>query len=465
MVALFVAGNGRVDPARMSLLLAFGTAFVVFGQGAAMPVLPEFTLGLGASTVGVAWAVALFPIGRLLVNVPVGTYYSKLPPRGVLLVGALTTAVGVIGCGFAPGFWSLLGFRAVGGIGSGIYMTAAILTVLEVAPVGDRGRYIGTNQTGLVSSLTIAPAVGGFFGEWFGNRASFVLVGIISLVGALYVLLKIPPYRTLADQVTDEASTPSDDVEGDAGATPKILSNPETLEPASAGDPADSASMGRDSGGSDRADGPDHADSAEKGKSAAKSLLQPEFLMACAVGFMIFGTRIGSRATLLPLIGTVEFGMSVGDLGVLFSAMSVLSLVVLQGSTRITDRVGKVRMIVPAMVVAASGLVALAYANSVPMLWIGGLIVTVGLSAAGPAPAAWAADVTPPERHGVAMSWFRTLNDVGSLVGPVALAALAAAVTFGAAFVVNAGILVVLAVATWRFRVGKPPIGVKAPTA
>lgn len=458
-VASSVGGDGRVNPARMSLLLAFGTAFVVFGQGAAMPVLPEFTLGLGASTVGVAWAVALFPVGRLLVNVPIGTYYSKLPPRGVLLVGALTTAIGVIGCGFAPGFWSLLGFRAVGGIGSGIYMTAAILTVLEVAPAGDRGRYIGTNQTGLVSSLTIAPAVGGFFGEWFGNRASFILVGIVSLVGALYVLLKIPPYRTLADHATDEAGEHSDGIDADAGATPKILNNPETPETAGAPGSDGLAPSGRDSGGSDRAGG-----SGEK-KSAAETLLQPEFLMACAVGFMIFGTRIGSRATLLPLIGTVEFGMSVGDLGVLFSAMSVLSLIVLQASTRITDRVGKVRMIVPAMAVAAGGLVALAYATSVPMLWIGGLIVTVGLSAAGPAPAAWAADVTPPERHGVAMSWFRTLNDVGSLVGPVALAALAAAVTFGVAFVANAGIMVVLAITTWRFRVGKPPIGVKAPAA
>lgn len=401
-----------------------------------MPVLPEFTLGLGASAIGVAWAVSLFPIGRVIVNVPVGTYYDRLPPRAVLLVGALTTAVGVIGCGFVTTFEMLLVFRALGGIGSGIYMTAAILTVLEVAPAGDRGRYIGTNQTGLVSSLTIAPAVGGALGDWFGNRASFIVVGIISFVGALYVLLKVPPYRDLspADRnddtvdATDNATTTIDE------AAPPAVDEPQPPSPS-------------------------HDDPVRL--TTRQVLLRPEFLMACAVGFMVFGTRLGSRQTLLPLIGTVRFEMSVGELGVLFSAMAVLSLAVLQGSTRITDRVGKVRMIVPSMAVAAAGLIVLAFADSRAALWVGGLIVTVGLSAAGPAPAAWAADATPPDRHGVAMSWFRTLNDVGSLVGPVALAAIASALTFGIAFVVNASILVALAVATWRFRAGKPPIGVK----
>lgn len=428
--------SARIDPARISLLLAFGTGFVVFGQGAAMPVLPEFTLGMGASTLGVAWAVALFPIGRLVVNVPIGTYYARLPPRAVLMTGALTTAVGVIGSGFAPTFWSLLVFRAVGGVGSGIYMTAAILTVLEVAPAGDRGRYIGTNQTGLVSSLTVAPAVGGFLGDWFSIRTSFIVVGIISFVGALYVLLRIPAYRDVVADVTDDALDDAlavdaehadHDTEGVAAHAPRGQSS-----------------------------------SPQPRLTNGKILTAPEFLMACAVGFMVFGTRLGSRQTLLPLIGAVRFDMSVGELGVLFSVMAVLSLAVLQGSTRITDRVGKVRMIIPAMTVAAGGLIVLAYAETTTMLWIGGLVVTVGLSAAGPAPAAWAADATPPDRHGVAMSWFRTLNDVGSLAGPVVLAAIAAAVTFGAAFLVNAAILIVLAVATWRFRAGKPPIGVKA---
>lgn len=429
--------TGRVDPARISLLLAFGTGFVVFGQGAAMPVLPEFTLDLGANTLGVAWAVALFPIGRLAVNVPIGTYYSRLPPRAVLLTGALTTAVGVIGCGFAHSFWSLLVFRAVGGIGSGIYMTAAILTVLEVAPVADRGRYIGTNQTGLVSSLTIAPAVGGLLGDGFGNRASFIIVGIISFLGALYVLLRIPAYR---DAVADDAVAPAEQPVGEAdGDGDKLLARtaPAAREPRPASEPR---------------------------ASNWQVLKTPEFLMACAVGFMVFGTRLGSRQTLLPLIGTVRFEMTVGELGVLFSVMAVLSLAVLQGSTRVTDRVGKVRMIIPAMMIAAIGLVVLAYADTVTRLWVGGLIVTVGLSAAGPAPAAWAADATPPDRHGVAMSWFRTLNDVGSLVGPVVLAAIAAAVTFGLAFIVNAVVLVAIAIATWRFRAGKPPIGVKTST-
>lgn len=292
-------------------------------------------------------------------------------------------------------------FRALAGVGSGIYLTSAQLTTLGVAAPDRRSRFLGANQTGLIASVSVGPAVGGLLGEAFGLRSALVIVGIVSAIGGSAVLVRLPLRRRA---------------------------------------PVAAATVAAE-------DGNDSADQ--------RGVLRAPFLMACSVGFVVFGTRLGSRQTLLPLIASIRFAIPVGALGLLFSAMSLVSLAVLTWASRVGDRFGRVRMIAPALLVAAVGLIVLGWAGSPAWLWVGGSILAAGLATAGPAPAAWAADSTPPRQHGVAMSSFRT--DIGSLAGPVLLASLAAATTFSAALGVNALLLAVVAVLV--FLVGRRSSG------
>ena len=57
----------------------------------------------------------------------------------------------------------------------------------------------------------------------------------------------------------------------------------------------------------------------------------------------------------------------------------------------------------------------------------------------GPAPAAYATEVSPKRGRAVALSAYRTFGDVGLLVGPVALGALADCVGVGPALAANGG--------------------------
>lgn len=59
----------------------------------------------------------------------------------------------------------------------------------------------------------------------------------------------------------------------------------------------------------------------------------------------------------------------------------------------------------------------------------------------GPAPAAYAADVTPAAIRGTALSVYRTCGDVGLLTGPVLLGALADQTSVGTALAVNGAVL------------------------
>src|SRR5690606_4385201 len=77
--------------------------------------------------------------------------------------------------------------------------------------------------------------------------------------------------------------------------------------------------------------------------------------------------------------------------------------------------------------------------------WIGAAVMSAGMSLASPTPMAWAADATPTSRHGVTLSVARTAGDVGSFVGPFALAGVAIAATLGAALFTNGVALLLLA--------------------
>jgi len=72
------------------------------------------------------------------------------------------------------------------------------------------------------------------------------------------------------------------------------------------------------------------------------------------------------------------------------------------------------------------------------------LLLAVGTSIMGPAPAAYAANVAPDEVRGLAMGLYRSAGDLGFVLGPVVLGAIADATTLGGALAVNA--VIVLAV-------------------
>lgn len=418
----------RPPGGRLSILLGFGTAAVTLGQGSATPVLPEYTLGFGVSAIGLAAAVAVFALGRMIITIPTGVVAHRFPPRVVLTLGCAVTALGVIGCGLAPTFSTLLAFRALGGIGSGIYLTSAVLTIVAHSPVRRRATRIGFNQSALVAAVTVGPALGGILGETTGLRASFVIVGAIAAVGAV-VTWTGWNWAARSEPDHDRSPDPVEAGEGSEGGEPR--------EGGTRPDDATAADREQATATDGKPDQP--------GASGLERIMWPAFITACAVNFAIFATRHGARQTILPLIAVEQFSLSVGSMGALFTMMSIVSLVVLPAASWAGDRFGRIPTIVPGLVATAGGLAVAAFAGSLPGLWIGAAVMSAGMSMASPTPMAWAADASPAPRHGVTLAVARTAGDVGSFIGPLALAAVAIAATLGVSLLTNGLALLVLA--------------------
>jgi DHA1 family multidrug resistance protein-like MFS transporter len=145
-----------------------------------------------------------------------------------------------------------------------------------------------------------------------------------------------------------------------------------------------------------------------------------------------------------PLLAAAEFGYGAREIGLLFMVMALINLIGLGPAATLSDRVGRKVAIVPSGLITAVALALIAW-TGVPAVFLGSaLLLAVGTSIMGPAPAAYAADVAPAEVRGFAMGLYRSAGDLGFVVGPVLLGAIADATTLGGALVANAALILVV---------------------
>lgn len=170
-----------------------------------------------------------------------------------------------------------------------------------------------------------------------------------------------------------------------------------------------------------------------------------DFAALSFVTMMIFFTRSAGRQTIVPLLADARLGMSPAVLGGIFTASSVINLLLITPAAFAADRFGRKAVIVPGGALLSAGLLIYAGAGTYSAFLIATAVLALGQGIDGPAPAAYAADIAPEEARGLAMGLYRTSGDFGFVVGPPLLGLIADHNSFGWALGVNA-VLVALSV-------------------
>lgn len=177
-----------------------------------------------------------------------------------------------------------------------------------------------------------------------------------------------------------------------------------------------------------------------------RSLLTAPFIAIAFVSFAQFLTRGTSPQALIPLAGAETFSMDVDTIGLLLGAMALMSLLLLPPASTAADRWGRARVIVPSLWIVAASLAIIGSATTAALFVVGSLVFGFGNAVSGPAPAAYAAEVSSTQSRGLAMGAFRTAGDLGLLIGPPVLGAVADSNGYHWAFWVNSGIVAAAAV-------------------
>ena len=121
------ARRERIDP--VLLVVFFAVATTQMASGVVVPVLPAYAEEFGAGATELGLVVAMFGIGRLVVNVPAGVLSQRVDPRK-LLVGAVLGVVALqVATGFAPNLTALLACRLVLGLAGGTAITCGMVLV------------------------------------------------------------------------------------------------------------------------------------------------------------------------------------------------------------------------------------------------------------------------------------------------------------------------------------------------
>jgi MFS family permease len=263
-----------------------------------------------------------------------------------------------------------------------MYMTGAQVYLIDISTPQTRARVIAANQGALLFGVSIGPALGGLLAEGFGFRVPFFVVAVASALTAVYAFMRLPETHHGANAPARPAPT-------------------------------------------------EH--------SAWRQLVfSRDFVSVAAVTAAVFLTRAGSRMTLMPLLAAAQFGYSAGALGVLFTVMALVNLAGLGPAATIADRFGRKWTIVPSGAIVAAALLGLALSSAEGGFLAAAALLAVGTAVIGPAPAAYVADITPPNIRGLAMGLYRSAGDVGFVLGPFLLGALADATSIPWALAVNA---------------------------
>ena len=376
-------------------MICGSTVLVMAGQGVVGPVLPIYADNFGVSTAVVGLTFTAFGLARLVLNIPAGIWADRAGRRVLLVGGPLLTALGMVGSGLAPSIWVLLAWRLVAGAGSALYMTGAQIYLIDIAGDHQRARYIATNQGALLLGVSVGPAVGGLLADSYGLRTPFLVVGAGALLTALYGYLRLPETGT--------------------------RTRPE--------------------------DRPDPTQRALDRAARRSFIRSPQFVAVGLTSFSIFAVRTGFRQTLVPLEAVERFGFTTGGVGLLFTGLGFLGLILIGPAGWAADRFGRKPVIVPNGYLAAVGVLITALAPD-PLWFVAGLVVTaLGTGVSGPAPAAFVADIAPPTMRGSAMGVYRTWGDLGVVLSPVLSGALADATSIPVAMAANA--VVVALASTW----------------
>ena len=370
---------------RQVWIIAIGVGFVMAGLTLVAPILPLYALEFGVSYTAAGALITGFAVARLLFSVIGGVAGDRWGARKVTVFGTTLLAISSVTAALAPNYGVLLASRFIEGIGSAIFATTAFQYLLQVTPKERLGRATAAFQTGLLVGVAIGPFVGGFLAELGDFRTPFwayaVLAGFVAVL-AWFFIEDLPSRGTSARQVF----------------------------------------------------------------AAAGQLMRSRaYLALMLVGFSMMFMRGGARVTLLPLYAEQSLGFGAGDIGILLSVSALTNLLIVNPAGRFVDRVGRKPVAMIGLTTAAIATAGYGLFESFTGLLVVSMVFGVTSGMASIAPPTMVGDLAPEGAEGSAVGVYRMSGDLGFVIGPLVLGAIADTGAFTAGFFVTGAVMLVAA--------------------
>jgi DHA1 family multidrug resistance protein-like MFS transporter len=360
-------------------------------QMARSPVLPTFAADLGAAPEFIGVIVAASTVTGIFFKLPSGALSDVLGRKRVMVLGALFFAVPPFFYPFVQEPWSLLALRFVHGFATAIFSPVAAAYVASLGETG-RGARFGWFASANDIGATAGPMAGGFVLYFtMSYSLTFLLVGALGVV-ALLLVIRLPDL----DRPMPEART-----------------------------------FGM------RA--------AEFRLGLAEVLRTPPIFIAGgieAVMYIGYGAFLG----FLPIYAR-NVGLNYAEIAIVLGAQLSFAMVAKPISGTLSDRIGRIPVIVIGLLLCAAALPLVFRSESLTAFVLAAPLLGLGVGAVTPVTNALTADVASARGLGAAMGVFGTVLDIGEAAGPMLAGFLIGGLGYASTFDVLAGMIALVAFA------------------
>jgi MFS transporter, DHA1 family, multidrug resistance protein len=360
------------------------------GQGVLRPAMPLYLQRTFSANYRMVTLIpVVFGAGKWIANMPTGYLLNRLGRP--LMVGGLTliALIDVLSV-VTSRFDVFLGLRALGGLGWAMFATVATTATVSVPTPQRRSRAVSLLLMSETSGLLLGSAAGGWLYEGIGVASPFLFEAACMVVAALTVLR----WASLA------SATPSRQRLQNRRALSTVLHTPGVVL------------MG----------------------------VTSALLTAIQVGVLVF---------LFPLYLFTRAGLGPKAVGTVVSLSVLGRLMALWLGGTASDRWGRMRVLLPGLLVYAALLAGTSQLTQPVGLGICSFAVGAAAGFVAAIPTTLTSDQVERSLQGIAIGWLRTMSDGGQIVGPLAMGALADVLDLSAPFLVGA---VLLAGAAWQCR-------------
>lgn len=398
VIAARIEGIG-LSPKHRNIL--FWMCLLIFanqlGFGSVVPVVALYAKDFGVSQAAIGLTIGIYGLARFLINYPSGRLSEAIGRKPTLAIGGVVTVIGCVVCAVAPNYPLFLSGRFIAGAGAAFVLTAGQIVLADIASPHNRGRVMAIYTGVFVFAVGAGSFPGGWLATHIGLAAPFWANAILAAIVTALAFFFVPETR------------------------PEPVTNP---EPRAAGAPRELRGL-----------------AGFRQQLVLFTAIQG-FALISLVSFVAFFARTGGLFNVIPLLAENEIGLRPDQIGLGIGMISIVGLVLVYPSGMLVDRYGRKAVIVPSALCSAGAMLLFVIAGSYGGFLIASFFWAVASGVSGAAPAAYAADLAPPGKVGPAMGLYRTIADLGYVIGPLMLGVISDLISPQAALYFTALILV-----------------------
>ncbi|MGG5171520.1 MFS transporter [Pseudarthrobacter sp. J1738] len=423
------ASKPRLVLGREIRVLVAAAFFIALGYGLVAPVLPQFARSFNVDVGAAAAVISVFALARLIFAPSAGSLVERFGERGVYITGILVVAASSVACAFAAEYWQLLLFRGLGGLGSTMFTVSAMSLLVRLAPDGGRGRVTSAYSGAFLLGNITGPVFGGILGQFGLHLAFLVYAGtLVIAAGLVAYFLRPSALAPVLVPVDDAGTTVPGPAEEPLGAAAPLAAGP--AAPA-AGTPATSAAP----------DAP--------AMTLREALGLRTYRAALASGFSTGWSSFGVRMALVPLFAVVVLDAGPQTAGASLAVFAIGTGLALFFAGKLADSWGRRPMMILGLTVNGLAMAGLGFSTSVPVFVILSAVAGFGSGLFSPAQQASVADIIGSRRSGgKVLATFQMVQDLGTIIGPIAAGVMVDLWSYGPAFALAAATSL-LAAAYW----------------